>query len=98
MNCLRAVAPRRPKVEPIRNPTLFEMEKLKEAGKLTNSLRVERPYSEPGMYLGISAFTAAGLCWHLHTRLRRASFGQSYGVLPGATALGIHGFNELSAK
>ena len=45
---------------PIRNPTLFEMEKLDEAGRLANSLEVQRPYSEPGLLLGTSAFTAAG--------------------------------------
>jgi uncharacterized protein YecE (DUF72 family) len=47
-------------VTPIRNPTLFEMEKLDEAGRLANSLEVQRPYSEPGLLLGTSAFTAAG--------------------------------------
>ena len=51
--------PKRPKVGPIRNPTLFEMEKLERAGTLANSLTVERPYSEPGLLLGTSAFTAA---------------------------------------
>ena len=54
------MARKRPKLEPIRNPTLFQMEKLEEAVKLANSLRVERPYSEPGLYLGTSSFTAAG--------------------------------------
>ena len=52
--------PKRPKVEPIRNPTLFPMEKLEESGKLANSLNVERPFSLPGILLGTSAFTAAG--------------------------------------
>jgi hypothetical protein len=48
-------------VDPIRNPTLFEMEKMVVAGRLVNSLNVERPYSdEPGLLLGTSAFTAAG--------------------------------------
>jgi uncharacterized protein YecE (DUF72 family) len=51
---------KRPKVEPIRNPTLFEMHKLEEAGRLVNSLNVDRPYNEPGLLLGTSAFTAAG--------------------------------------
>ena len=37
------VKPKRPKVEPIRNPTLFEMEKFEEAGKSANTLAVERP-------------------------------------------------------
>ena len=56
----RAVNPKRPKVEPIRNPTLFEMGKLEEAEKPASSLKVERPYSLPGILLGTSAFTAAG--------------------------------------
>ena len=47
--------PKRPKVEPIRNPTLFEIDKLEQAGNLANSLNVERPYSEPGLPLGTSA-------------------------------------------
>src|SRR5271165_2642465 len=51
---------KRPKVEPIHNPTLFEMGKLEVAGRLANSLNVERPYSEPGLLLGTSAFTANG--------------------------------------
>jgi hypothetical protein len=49
-----------PRVEPIRNPTLFEMDKLEAAGRLANTLNVERPYSEPGLLLGTSAFTANG--------------------------------------
>lgn len=51
---------RRPKVEPIRNPTLFEMDKLESAGPLVNSLNVQRPYEEPGLLLGTSSFTASG--------------------------------------
>jgi Protein of unknown function DUF72 len=54
------VPPKRPKVEPIRDPTLFEMEKLKQAGQLADSVNVERPYSESGLLLGTSAFTAKG--------------------------------------
>jgi uncharacterized protein YecE (DUF72 family) len=54
------MAGKRPKVEPIRNPTLFEMDKLEQAGNLANSLNVERPYYEPGLLLGTSAFTANG--------------------------------------
>lgn len=50
----------RPKVEPIRNPTLFEIEKLEEAGKLANTSTVDRPFSLPGILLGTSAFTAIG--------------------------------------
>ena len=30
---------KRPKIEPIRNPTLFEMDKLEQAGNLVNSLK-----------------------------------------------------------
>jgi uncharacterized protein YecE (DUF72 family) len=36
------------------------MDKLEAAGTLANSLNVERPYSEAGLFLGTSAFTAAG--------------------------------------
>jgi uncharacterized protein YecE (DUF72 family) len=51
---------KRAKVTPIKDPTLFEMGKLEEAGRLANSLEVERPYSAPGLLLGTSAFTASG--------------------------------------
>src|ERR1700680_618153 len=51
---------RRPKVESIRNPTLFEMEKLDKAAEPTSQLKIDRPYSLPGILLGTSAFTAAG--------------------------------------
>jgi hypothetical protein len=51
---------KRSTVTPIKDPTLFEMEKLETAGALANSLNVERPYSEPGLFLGTSAFTSAG--------------------------------------
>src|SRR5437899_10532480 len=50
----------RPKVEPIRDPTLFQMEKLEKAAELASKLRVDRPFSIPGILLGTSAFTAAG--------------------------------------
>jgi hypothetical protein len=50
----------RPKVEPIRNPTLFEMAKLEATEKLATSPAVDRPYSLPGILLGTSAFTANG--------------------------------------
>jgi uncharacterized protein YecE (DUF72 family) len=54
------VNPKRPKVEPIRAPTLFPMENLEKAGKLGSELKVERPFSLPGILLGTSAFTASG--------------------------------------
>jgi hypothetical protein len=54
------MAGKRPKAEPIRNPTLFEMDKPEQAVRLVNSLNVERLYSEPGLLLGTSAFTANG--------------------------------------
>jgi uncharacterized protein YecE (DUF72 family) len=55
------MAPRkRSTITPIKDPTLFEMGKLEEAGRLANALQVERPYSEPGLYLGTSSFTASG--------------------------------------
>jgi hypothetical protein len=49
-----------PKVQPIRNPTLFEIDKPEQAGQPVNSLNDERPYSELGLLLGTSAFTANG--------------------------------------
>ena len=52
--------PKRPKVEPIRQPTLFQMEKLEGAAELAGELKIERPYSLPGILLGTSAFTANG--------------------------------------
>jgi uncharacterized protein YecE (DUF72 family) len=52
--------PKKSTVTPIKAPTLFEMEKLEEAGRLANALNVERPYSEPGLFLGTSAFVANG--------------------------------------
>ena len=36
------------------------MDKLEQAGYIVNSLQVQRPYSEPGLLLGTSAFTANG--------------------------------------
>jgi uncharacterized protein YecE (DUF72 family) len=54
------VNPKRPKVEPIRQPTLFQMEKLDQAAELAGEPKIERPYSLPGILLGTSAFTANG--------------------------------------
>ena len=54
------MAGKRPKVEPIRNPTLFEMDKLGRPARVVNSLNIERPYSDPGLLLGTSSFTADG--------------------------------------
>ena|SRR5215471_8371133 len=54
------MAGKRPKAEPIRNPTLFEMGKIEQPGKSVNSLTFKRPYSAPGLLLGTSAFTANG--------------------------------------
>jgi hypothetical protein len=50
----------RPKVEPIRQPTLFQMEKLDQAPELAGEQKIERPYSLPRILLGTSAFTAEG--------------------------------------
>ena len=50
----------RPKVEPIRQPTLFQMEKLEIAAELASELKIDRPYSLPGILLGTSAFIANG--------------------------------------
>ena len=52
--------PKRPQVKPTPEPTLFEMSKPEEAGSPTNFLKLGRPYSQPGLLLGTSAFTAAG--------------------------------------
>src|ERR1700720_552385 len=49
-----------PKTESIRSPTLFEMGKPEKTAKPTSNPNIERPYSESGLYLGTSAFTAAG--------------------------------------
>jgi hypothetical protein len=53
--------PQRPRVDPIRNPTLFQKEELDETDESPNSLTVERPYSEPGLCLGTSAFYPKGM-------------------------------------
>jgi uncharacterized protein YecE (DUF72 family) len=44
------------KIQSIGEPTLFEMDKLYKA----ENQNVRREYSEPGLYLGTSAFTATG--------------------------------------
>jgi hypothetical protein len=49
---------KRPKIEPIRQPSLFEMEKFEKVADFVEGL--ERPFCEPGLSLGTSAFTAAG--------------------------------------
>ena len=56
------MAPKRPKVELIRNPTLFPMDKPGEAAELADQLKTARPYSLLGtkILLGTSAFTANG--------------------------------------
>jgi uncharacterized protein YecE (DUF72 family) len=51
---------KRPKAEPISNPTLFEMGKLGKAADLATKLKADRPCDHPNMLLGTSAFTAAG--------------------------------------
>jgi uncharacterized protein YecE (DUF72 family) len=54
------VKPQRPKVELIRQPNLFDMEKLEKTAELSSQPKIERPYSLPGILLGTSAFTADG--------------------------------------
>ncbi len=54
------MAKKRSTATPIKDPTLFEMDKLEEAGSVANSLQIGRPYSLPGILLGTSAFTATG--------------------------------------
>src|SRR4029077_9287400 len=46
--------------EAVPSATLFPMEKLDQGGKPASSVRVARPWSEPGIYLGTSSFTASG--------------------------------------
>jgi uncharacterized protein YecE (DUF72 family) len=52
------------KVVPIRQPSLFEMEQedktLELASILSGLVHLDRPYDEPGLLLGTSAFTANG--------------------------------------
>ena len=52
--------PQRPKVEPILQPNLFEMANSEKTAELTSQVKIERPYSLPGILLGTSAFTANG--------------------------------------
>jgi uncharacterized protein YecE (DUF72 family) len=49
---------KRPKIEPIRQPSLFDMEKSEKTDDPVEKL--ERPFCEPDLFLGTSAFTAAG--------------------------------------
>jgi hypothetical protein len=54
------VKPHHPKVEPIRQPTLFQIDEFEKVGKLACELKIDRLYSLPGILLGTSAFTANG--------------------------------------
>jgi uncharacterized protein YecE (DUF72 family) len=51
---------KRPKVQPIREPTLFPMDNVEEQANSASSVKVEPAFSVPEVYLGTSAFTAAG--------------------------------------
>jgi len=51
------IVPRRPNRNAAFNPTLFDLGKPERAHALAN---IERPYSENGLFLGTSAFTANG--------------------------------------
>lgn len=51
---------KRPRVLPVRAPTLFEMDKVEELANPASSAKAERALSVPGLYLGTSSFTAAG--------------------------------------
>jgi len=44
----------------MRNPTLFEMEKLEKVAESASEQKIERPHSLPGILLGTSSFTAKG--------------------------------------
>ena len=51
---------KRPKADAVRQPTLFQMEKLETAAEPADELKVDRPFFAPGIFLGTSSFTAAG--------------------------------------
>jgi hypothetical protein len=51
--------PKRIKIEPMRQPSLFEHEKLEQVD-LINALEVAHSFCEPDLFLGTSAFTATG--------------------------------------
>jgi hypothetical protein len=51
------------KIAPIRDPTLFEMDKLGKAADMMGSLNVQREYSEPGLAAYTDQFA------ELHIRL-----------------------------
>ena len=80
--------PKRPRVEPIHNPTLFEMEKLEDPGKLANALTVDRPFSLPGILLGTSAFTATGWEGSFYPRGMQSRDFLSYYAMQFATVEG----------
>jgi len=48
------------KPKTVREPTLFEMDKVGDAAELTTDLDVQREYSQANLYLGTSSFTADG--------------------------------------
>jgi uncharacterized protein YecE (DUF72 family) len=52
--------PKRPKAQPIRSPTLFEMENIEKAATPANTFPLDRPNFLPGLFLGTSSFTASG--------------------------------------
>ena len=51
---------KRSTVTPIKDPTLFEMEKVEDAPEPANPPNIARPFSLPGIFLGTSSFTATG--------------------------------------
>jgi uncharacterized protein YecE (DUF72 family) len=50
----------RPKSDPIPQPSLFEMNKLEKAADLLGMPETGRPFHDPGLFVGTSAFTANG--------------------------------------
>ena len=76
--------PQRPKVEPIRQPTLFQMEKLEEAAT-PSTLAMDRPYSLPGILLGTSSFTADGWAGSVYPRGMKSADYLSYYAAKFAT-------------
>src|SRR5438445_8576618 len=62
------------------------MENLEEAGKLANSVKVERPFSLPGILLGTSAFTANGWQGSFYPPSMQSRYFLSYYATQFATA------------
>jgi uncharacterized protein YecE (DUF72 family) len=79
------VKPQRPRVDPIRSPTLFDMEKLEVAATHANTAVVDRRYSLPGILLGTSSFTASGWAGSFYPKGMKSADYLSYYATQFAT-------------